>query len=724
MTSNRKWKPILAFGLALLLAGISPMSVLGDIPPLPGPNHPLLYDDFGGGGTYGSQNLPWPNWWNQDGGTGTFEKITVENRTVGKFAQTPASSKSWAKFEPWHDKANFTGYRYLYVVMKNPGYPDARIKIDIQDDKKGYALSGGWILVPEEWTTFRFDMNQFPDLDKGSAHLSIWLNQTGGEYGEIWIDEIGASSEYSGTAPSITEFGVSENTGFDTTEFVFQATYIDADNDPPAAMQVVIDDEDIHDMLEADSGDKNFTDGKKYLLKTRLNPGTHTYYFRTADGNTDPAATPSGQIEVSSIVQVIDVNDNTTGTGYNEFQYTGSGWQHANSPGSYESDLHVSSTAGDEAEFRFAGTKVSIYGSKGPDNGIMAVSLDGGEELFVDQYAASLQEDVLLYQSPELPTGIHTLKIRVTGQKHEASGGTLVTVDRANAATYAAGLIESIHVSQAGYSSGDYKYATVTAIGKLSDTSYQVLRGTETVASGTMKYEGEVWGKHVYSIDFTDVTGAGTDFRITSNGVSSYPFPIQTNIWDEYKDEMTAFYRLQRSMDTRVAYPEGYSSIPPSEKVFHPDSYLDDAKSPDGTEHYDLTGGWFDAGDYGKYAGNQWVQGHIAITYLRHADSSSVNFDNDHNGIPDLVDEAVYGSEYLLKFARQLGGAIHNNPNKGSFAHPEKQTDNIPNTDDDRKLQDPPAVGGSGKAAGSLAATARAIRTAIANGQVAPDRIA
>ncbi|CAK4853276.1 unnamed protein product [Aphanomyces euteiches] len=233
--------------------------------------------------------------------------------------------------------------------------------------------------------------------------------------------------------------------------------------------------------------------------------------------------------------------------------------------------------------------------------------------------------------------------------------------------------------------------------------------------------EGVTWGKRVYTIDFSTVAQTGTAFTVKTNGVSSYVFPIQTNMWDAYKDEMTAFYRLLRLEDTRAAYPPGYSSIAPSDKIFHPAAFQDDA-IVNGT-HYDLTGGWQDAGDYGKYAGNMWIIGNIAISYNRHASSASVNFDNDSNGIPDLIDEAKYGSDYLMKFANQLNGALYDFKGHTSFIHPEKTTDNIVGTADDR-VATQLAVNGSAKGAGSLAATARAINIALANGKISAPKIA
>jgi endoglucanase len=288
----------------------------------------------------------------------------------------------------------------------------------------------------------------------------------------------------------------------------------------------------------------------------------------------------------------------------------------------------------------------------------------------------------------------------------------------------AAGTISAVVVDQAGYSTNAYKVAYIIATGVLTDHSYEVRNGSSIVASGTATDQGVTWGKRVYTVDFSTVTQTGTALTVTSNGVSSYPFPIAGDIWTSYQDEMTAFYRIQRaSVATADAYPAGYSSVPPSDKVFHAAGHLDDAASADGTQHYDLTGGWYDAGDYGKYAGNQWVAGEIALAYVRHAGAASLQYDNDANGVPDLVDEARWGSEYLVKTANALGGAIYDLANDAGFEHPELATDNVVGTADDRRIRNL-GVAGSAKAAGSLAATARAINAAIAGGHIASGQVA
>jgi endoglucanase len=587
--SKAKKLAALCLGVALVLPGISaaPASVAAAVAPLPGPSNPLLYDDFSGGGVF-TKN--WMNWWNQDGGTGTFTKATEDSRTIGKFAQTPAAANSWAKFQPWNETVDVRGYRYLNFPLKNPGYPDARLRIVINDGTRNYTLAN-WVPVDSDWTVSQFDLDSLsPAINKKNIKFEIWLRQANGAYGEIWMDDIVATTGSSGSAPVLSATGLTSNAGSihnQNTLYQFTATYTDADNEKPYAMQVVIDGT-AYDLRETDTSDTTYSDGKSYFHLTKLPVGSHTYYFRAADLTSDGAST----------------------------------------------------------------------------------SLQTG------------------------PTVVYSDQ----------------TVD--------------VVVSQAGYSANDVKNAQVVSGQPLTDLSYQVLNGSTPVSTGTLVYKGITWDKHVYSIDFTSVNALGSQYSIKSNGISSFPFTIESNVWDNYKDEMTAFYRLLRaSVATVDAYPPGYSSVAPSAKLYHGAGHLDDGASPDGLTHYDLTGGWYDAGDYGKYGGNQWVGTQIALAYIRHKDADSVKFDNDNNGIPDLIDEAIWGSEYVIKFADQLGGAMYNLKNNASFVHPEKATDNIPGTADDRKITDY-GVGGSAKAAGTLAATARAIRIAIAEGDIDPSRTA
>jgi hypothetical protein len=62
--------------------------------------------------------------------------------------------------------------------------------------------------------------------------------------------------------------------------------------------------------------------------------------------------------------------------------------------------------------------------------GIGAVSIDGGAETNVDFYAVSIAPNVLLYMSPALCPGSHTLRVRVTGTRNAAATDSFVAIDR------------------------------------------------------------------------------------------------------------------------------------------------------------------------------------------------------------------------------------------------------------------------------------------------------
>lgn len=302
----------------------------------------------------------------------------------------------------------------------------------------------------------------------------------------------------------------------------------------------------------------------------------------------------------------------------------------------------------------------------------------------------------------------------------------------------------TVAISQAGYSREDLKLGTVLSDRYLQDETYQVKQNDSLlIHTGTLRYEGKTWGMYVYTFDFSAVEAAGDSFKVASNGVESSSFSIADNIWQQYRDEMTAYYRILRaSVDTADVLPAGYTDTPLSPEAFHEAGHLDDGWDRDGVfelwditlddgtqppqgEHYDLSGGHYDAGDYGKYAGNQWVGGQLALAYARHSDSPAVQFDYDHNGVPDIIEEARVNAEYAMKFVDYFDGALFDIPRKGGFQHPVLETDGVPlspaGNPDDREIGQL-SVGGSAKASGMMAAAARAYSFWRANEQVAdPD---
>jgi methyl-accepting chemotaxis protein len=116
------------------------------------------------------------------------------------------------------------------------------------------------------------------------------------------------------------------------------------------------------------------------------------------------------------------------GNGINQIEYTAD-WRH--SKGNLESSGSDSYCGMEDgiATLRFVGTRVRYYGFVEANHGIVALSVDGGPEVLIDQYAAT-RASRMFWQSPVLSHGTHTLRVRATGQQNPLSRYIWVTLER------------------------------------------------------------------------------------------------------------------------------------------------------------------------------------------------------------------------------------------------------------------------------------------------------
>lgn len=130
------------------------------------------------------------------------------------------------------------------------------------------------------------------------------------------------------------------------------------------------------------------------------------------------------------------VNDNITGTGQNQFNYS-TGWIGGPCTSCYSSDTHSSSTSGATATLAFTGTRIFLYSFYNNSSGIMGVTLsDSSGAALTPEVHVSLRYDApatgnyLVYASPIVPSGSYVLKVRVTGLKDLYSSGSTCNIDR------------------------------------------------------------------------------------------------------------------------------------------------------------------------------------------------------------------------------------------------------------------------------------------------------
>ncbi|WP_237742716.1 Calx-beta domain-containing protein [Actinopolymorpha alba] len=147
-------------------------------------------------------------------------------------------------------------------------------------------------------------------------------------------------------------------------------------------------------------------------------------------------ASSTGTWHVADRVDIINqptattsVNDHTTGTGTNEFEFVGSWATNANDT-AYQGDVTFSDQTDAYYQVRFNGTQVKVYSEKSGVMGKVAISVDGGAETVVDTYSPTQAGNVLIFTSPALTSGQHILKVRVTGTKNPSASWTWHVADR------------------------------------------------------------------------------------------------------------------------------------------------------------------------------------------------------------------------------------------------------------------------------------------------------
>jgi len=127
------------------------------------------------------------------------------------------------------------------------------------------------------------------------------------------------------------------------------------------------------------------------------------------------------------------VDDGDVRAGTQHFRYFGH-WEHASqhSDGRSLGTSSRSFHAGDEVAISFIGTRIRVYGVRGAKGGYGAVALDHRSPSATPNfYAPTVEPAALVYVSPILPSGPHTLSITVTGRHERASRGAYVNIDYA-----------------------------------------------------------------------------------------------------------------------------------------------------------------------------------------------------------------------------------------------------------------------------------------------------
>jgi endoglucanase len=218
-----------------------------------------------------------------------------------------------------------------------------------------------------------------------------------------------------------------------------------------------------------------------------------------------------------------------------------------------------------------------------------------------------------------------------------------------------AALSPQIVLNQVGYGSDWQKQAfLINAINRESTPIEVIDRATNRSVLTVSARQGTP-PEQLQVIDFSDLTAPG-EYILQAEKLQSVPFQVGE---DSYRDPLVKLlrsYYLQRC---------GIAIADPVTGIRHAPCHLKDGA----IAHRDLThlqgkriaatGGWHDAGDYGKYVATTTVTiGQLLSLYEQFPDrfpDGQLQIPESGNGIPDLLDEMQVGLDWLLTMQRSDG---------------------------------------------------------------------
>lgn len=238
-------------------------------------------------------------------------------------------------------------------------------------------------------------------------------------------------------------------------------------------------------------------------------------------------------------------------------------------------------------------------------------------------------------------------------------------------------VVESdISINQLGYFVGAPHFGMLANNGTFS-TSWVLI----DEASGEMVYAGSTGrpvedvasGDIVTIADFSEFNELGT-YRLMIYDRVSEPFTIGNDIYADLAIDSARYFYLNRSgldllpefAEDDYARPAGH--LTDNDVTCYRGTDLDGI-AWDGCDYtLDSAGGWYDAGDYGKYVVNGGISLWTLLNLYERLPESyvdgSLNIPESSNGIADILDEARYEMEWLLSMQVPEG-----NPQVGMVHH-------------------------------------------------------
>ncbi len=236
-------------------------------------------------------------------------------------------------------------------------------------------------------------------------------------------------------------------------------------------------------------------------------------------------------------------------------------------------------------------------------------------------------------------------------------------------------VVQAINLNQIGYLPNASKVAV------LNGDAIAEKAAVVDVSTGSTVFEGSTepasfnasTGRDEARFDFSAFNTPGT-YKIVSGDFESFEFDINDNVYDEAFDASLRMFYLQRC---GVELDAGHADI-----YAHPECHTGEAVIYGTDETIDVSGGWHDAGDYGRYVvtgAKSAADLMLAYSLYPSAFDDALGIPESGNGIPDVLDEVRFELDWLFKMQASDGGVYHKVTcaNFPTFVMPEEETEEL-----------------------------------------------
>ncbi len=171
-------------------------------------------------------------------------------------------------------------------------------------------------------------------------------------------------------------------------------------------------------------------------------------------------------------------------------------------------------------------------------------------------------------------------------------------------------------------------------------------------------------GDKAWHFDFSSIDTPGKYHVLdVTNNQKSYSFEIGESVYSEaLKHAFRTFYYQRAGFEKKLPFAdtrwEDDASHIGADQDTEARSFL---KKNDFSLERDVSGGWYDAGDYNKYT--NWTANYVVELIKMYRENPNAWGDNFNipesgNGISDLLDEVKWGLDHLINMQEEDGGVL------------------------------------------------------------------